>query len=344
MFNLAQRGFTLLELLVVTTLMGLVAAAGLAIVNTISEQESTDIPNDLTKSKWAQIRYAIIGDSSLILNNSPMLSGYVADMGRLPANINELIDLGDQPVWTRIQLSDETPGLTGEVWGGWRGPYLTGTPEESRRTFRDGWRTPDNPAKPNDFGWVVNLSSGTLPCTVPDCTDIKVQSLGADGLPDGNGFNADYPAGGLNLVGANEWQQTALITFDIRFNKAPCSPSPCTSPALELRIYNFEDDFIKDDPGPPINAPIDSVVMRSSNPKSIIESDPLVTFNHDGTTNAISVTITDTFPMGRYAAVVWCSAEQKVYNGNCSGSPEKQPYYFTMLNTTSPITIPWNIP
>lgn len=332
-----KRGFTLLELLVVITLMGLVATAGLAMVNSLSERERTDIPHDLTKSKLAQIRYAMIGDISLNLNNSPMLSGYVADMGRLPANINELIELGVQPAWTSIALSGVTAGAIGEVWGGWRGPYLTGTPEGAIRTFRDGWGTPTDPAKPDDFGWVVGLSPVTVPActTVPDCTDITVQSLGANGLPGGAAFDADYPATGLNLVSANEWQQTSTITFDISFNKKPtCTPLPCTITGLELRIYNFEDDVIVDGTGTPANAPKDSVVMRSGTP----------TFSLDDTTiSPVSVTITDTFPMGRYAAVVWCSNDV-VYDGDCTGSPQKQPYYFTMLNSTSKITIPWNIP
>lgn len=344
-----NAGFTLLELLVVITLMGLVATAGLAMVNSLSERERTDIPHDLTKSKLAQIRYAMIGDSSLSLNNSPMLSGYVADMGRLPVNINELIELGNQPAWAPIALSDVTPGATGEVWGGWRGPYLTSMPEDAIRTFRDGWGTTTDPAKPDDFGWVVGLSPVTVPAcnTVPDCTEITVQSLGADGLVGGNAFDADYPATGLNLVGANEWQQTSSITFDISFNKSPtCTPLPCTPPTitgLELRIYNFEDDAIVDGTGTPANAPKDSIVFRSSNPNAINTSDPVDTFDLDGVTNTESVTITETFPMGRYAAVVWCSAQNKVYNGDCTGSTSKQPYYFTMLNSTSNITIHWNI-
>lgn len=369
MLNQHQRGFTLLELLVVITLMGLVATAGLAMVNSLSERERTDIPHDLTKSKLAQIRYAMIGDSSLSLNNSPMLSGYVADMGRLPANINELIELGIQPAWAPIALSAVTTGATGEVWGGWRGPYLTSMPEDAIRTFRDGWGNKNvlasiNPtatgaeieAEDNrNFGWVVGLSPVTVPVctTVPDCTEITVQSLGADGLVGGNAFDADYPATGLNLVRANEWQQTSTITFDISFNKKPtCTPLPCTITDLELRIYNFEDDVIVDGTGTPANAPKDSVVIRSSNPHSVDPNYPaldpaypIITFSLDDTTiSPVPVTITETFPMGRYAAVVWCTAGNKVYNGDCTGSTPKQPYYFTMLNSTSKITIPWNIP
>lgn len=342
--NQAQSGFTLLELLVVTTLMGLVAAAGLAMVNGLSESERTDIPNDLTKSKWAQIRYAIIGDSSLILNNSPMLSGYVADMGRLPANINELIELGDQPAWSELPLYEAIAGYTPstgvqeKIGAGWRGPYLIGTPEGSIRTFRDGWGTPTNPAKPNDFGWVVGLGPSTSEsaCSVTNCTEITVQSLGADGLPDGNGFNADYPAKGLNLVSANEWLvDTSSMQFAIFFNKLP----EVAQTALQLRIYYFKDDADNTTP------PVDSIKEEVSD----------ILFDTSSMSVSRSITLDEKpLPMGKYAALVWCTQgtpsdadDDVVYDGNCDNTHTNtvKPYYFTLLpRQTLPINIYWNIP
>lgn len=342
-----NKGFTLLELMVVITLMGLVASAGLAMVNNISEQERTDIPNDLTKSKWAQIRYAIIGDSSLSLNNSPMLSGYVADMGRLPANINELIELGDQPAWSELPLYEAIAGYTPstgvpeKIGAGWRGPYLIGTPEGSIRTFRDGWGTQDNTTNPDDFGWVVRLgpSTPTPGCTVPNCTEITVQSLGADGLPYGNGFNADYPADGLNLVGANEWLvDTSIMQFAIFFNKLPA----VAQTALQLRIYYFKDDANNSTP------PVDSIKEEVSD----IPFDLPVTPSMPVST---SITLDEKpLPVGKYAALVWCTQgtpsdadDDVVYDGNCDNIPTEtvKPYYFTLLpRQTLPINIYWNIP
>ena len=88
-----QRGFTLLELLVVIGLLGVV---GIAATTLIIDDKEIQF-QDATEKRWNQIRYAIIGDTSRTLNNEPMVSGYVADMGRLPANLQELTTQGAQP-------------------------------------------------------------------------------------------------------------------------------------------------------------------------------------------------------------------------------------------------------
>lgn len=348
--NKNHAGFSLIELLVVITLMGLLAATAAAFVNTLSEQERNDIPYDLTKLRQNQIRHAIIGDTTRTLNDEPMLSGYVADMGRLPANINELITLGTQPPYTEIPLYDAISGytpITGvpEVLAaGWRGPYLMSAPEGAFRTFRDGWATQSNPVSPSNFGWLVRLIPETPACTtVPNsCTEIAIQSLGADGLPGGADFNADYPDPAASvLVSANEWQLvTPNIQFNITFNKPPLA----NQTALELRIYYFKDDADN------TTLPEDLIVVeRSDIPFDLPTTPPIMLVS-----TSITLDITP-LPMGKYAALVWCTLDESgnptnvIYDGDCDATPTPavKPYYFSLLpNMALPPTVKihWNIP
>lgn len=314
--NHLQRGFSLLELLMVVGLLSVLAIASMTVIIDTKDIESLDA----TEKRWNQIRYAIIGDTSRTLNNEPMMSGYVADMGRLPANLKELTTQATQPAWASIQLDTVTTNVTGSLSGGWRGPYLY---TAGSAFFRDGWGNEDViPA--NDainFGWQVSHMPASAPVctTVPDCTDIQVESFGGDNAAGGAEFGEDFPLTVTNLVSANEWQLTgATIDFNVVFNKPPSA----NRNGLELRIYFFEDTAIQEE----------------------ISTEQFDLLSADTTPNTQSVRISGPLPMGKYAAVVWCSIESVVYDGGCTGST-KQPYYFTLLPSTIPaITIPWNIP
>lgn len=316
--NHLHRGFTLLELLVVIGLLGIVA---LAATTFIIEDKGFEF-QDATEKRWNQIRYAIIGDTSRTLNNEPMVSGYMADMGRLPANLQELTTQGTQPAWANIQLGTVTSNVTGSLSGGWRGPYLY---RAGSAFFRDGWSNEDAVVA-NDainFGWQVSHTPVSAPVctTVPDCTDIQVQSLGRDNAAGGAEFSADFPLAGTNMVSANEWQLTgATVNFNVAFNKPPSA----NQDDLELRIYFFEDTAIQEEIS---TAQFDLPAA-------------------DTTPNTKPASINGPLPMGKYAAVVWCPAPNNtVYDGDCTAGNTKQPYYFTLLpSATPPITIPWNIP
>ena len=103
-----QHGFTLLELLVVVSLLGLLSLTAVAIFDNAGDQDRFEA----TRSRLASIRTAIIGDTSRTLNGEPILSGYVADMGRLPSNIAELLIEADttlgvsQAAWAEYDLDD----------------------------------------------------------------------------------------------------------------------------------------------------------------------------------------------------------------------------------------------
>lgn len=342
-----QAGFTMLELLVVIALLGVVAIAATTFIIDTGEIQR----EDATRARWDEIRYAIVGNTSRAVNTSPLVSGYVTDMGRLPTNLDELVakdydydDDGDpdtpnitvtnQLAWNTVQLSGVIAGVTGELSGGWRGPYLY---TAGSKFFRDGWENisldvlgePDNVGLNNEdsknYGWSVAVSP--VGCAPVDCTDFAVQSLGDNGRVGGKEFSADFPEDALSaVVSANDWQRPAdSVSFKVIVNKPPNA----TQSGLQLRIYFFED--------------------------TAITSEESITFTHDTTVSGVTahtvsipatVPVT-TLPMGKYAAVIICStaSPEVVYDGDCVAPALTMPvYYFTLLPSTSSVDIYWNLP
>lgn len=179
-----ERGFTLLELLLVVTILSAVAWMSLAMVGNDADQ----VRFEDTRNRLQAIRRAIIGDTSRTINGQPEIRGYVADMGRLPANLNELIAQGTQPVYRNYT----TYGL----WAGWNGPYLRATEVVGSARFQDGWGNRDGSS---NFGW-KNYS------TSAPTGDLTIQSYGRDGVAAGaDPYDADFPPAGQPIIHGNEY-------------------------------------------------------------------------------------------------------------------------------------------
>ncbi|PPD51504.1 MAG: hypothetical protein CTY12_07725 [Methylotenera sp.] len=330
-----QHGFTLLELLVVVSLLGLLSLTAVAIFDNAGDQDRFEA----TRSRLASIRTAIIGDTSRTLNGEPILSGYVADMGRLPSNIAELLIEDDttlgvsQAAWAEYGIDDvavgvSVVGLTGKLYAGWRGPYLFGNPEASGTAFRDGWGTEASPTHVEDFDWNVILTdaSGTVVSTGVSAATIAVQSYGSDRSPGGIDYAEDYPLNG-NLVEANQWQLgVSNVVFNLNFSLGASSTIPPPA-ALELELYyvDMEDGSIDD---------------SNTVPFTLGASDTHV---------QVSMPVTTKLPMGRYAVAVLCPAgvsPTHVFNGKCNdiSNGSKEVYYFNMLPNTQHVTVHWNTP
>lgn len=349
-----SAGFTLLEMLVVIGLIGIVAlgSASMLIDNGDWKRQ------DETEKRWDAIRKAIIGEPNLSLNGSPYVAGYVADMGRLPLSISELIekdvqfdDSGDgvddtlcsfdhdnnavtadiniqQPTFADIPIPNYTPdaGYTNTVSGGWRGPYLY---TAGSSFYGDGWFNQIT-GDPCDFDWSI-ITTPQNPENLDDITDLRIQSLGSDRSLGGGESAQDYPASNLNMVNLNEWTlTTAPIDFNIRFNK------PVTTPFtnLELRIYRYKDNgnntqsFVED----VVEVPADTTFDLAAN---------------DLSAPTQTITPTENLPIGRFAAVIWCTdvIPEAVYDGDCDGGNIKHsPVYFTLTQNTTQVTLTWNIP
>jgi prepilin-type N-terminal cleavage/methylation domain-containing protein len=83
-----QKAFTLVELL--TVMVVLVALATITVKSTA--QFSFDSRYQITEDRYDKIKTAILGNPNQTINGHPSVSGFVADMGRLPNCLRELID------------------------------------------------------------------------------------------------------------------------------------------------------------------------------------------------------------------------------------------------------------
>ncbi|MEF3075397.1 prepilin-type N-terminal cleavage/methylation domain-containing protein [Methylobacter sp. Wu1] len=169
------QGFTLIEMTVVLLLITLLASVAIRETNSLSFQ----VRYEQTQERLERIREAILGNPRQIINGQQAVSGFVADMGRLPDELRELLQPGfcydsggtllptikrpsactSPSVWTykQVPCSDgisNTETLCSEAaatwigrnsdspglsWG-WQGPYLNVSGNpDDKDAFVDGW-------------------------------------------------------------------------------------------------------------------------------------------------------------------------------------------------------------
>jgi prepilin-type N-terminal cleavage/methylation domain-containing protein len=193
-------GFSLLEMLLVLFLMALMASAGLMLTEGVEGQAKYDE----TKRRMELMRKAIVGDPTRTVNGSPEISGFVADMGRLPGCVRELLERNDctdiANALTKWNI-DPNSGLG----SGWRGPYIQVSPEQDGKLrFRDGYGN-SNDAETSDarnFGWNWQIyDTDDNPVLLANFVDspasavkIRMQSEGFDPT----NANDNYPVGALD--------------------------------------------------------------------------------------------------------------------------------------------------
>jgi prepilin-type N-terminal cleavage/methylation domain-containing protein len=239
-----QQGFTLVEVL--TVMLILVALASITVEAT--SEFAFQGRYDITQDRYEKIKKAIIGDPNQVINGQPNISGFVADMGRLPNNLNELLSIGTNPSWldtiTINYCSDSTYAIqtdcvaNGKAWMivnpglgfGWHGAYLSAT----NNTLPDGWgRTaqgycnndlsimdsahcPDVTAAnwiatANDFnhGWYFNQISAN---------DLTILSYGKNQIYDSapaTQYDEDYPANHQPAIIASDWSIALPATISV---------------------------------------------------------------------------------------------------------------------------------
>lgn len=208
--SMHSKGMTLLELLVVVALLSIVALAGISLIVDTGEWKQ----QQATEEQWLAAKRSIVGDNVVDAHYRREYSGFVADMGRLPECLRELIrpydcesdlygaDDGD-PNNDANRLTLFTQDIDSNQWYGWRGPYI-GVPGTNE--FRDGWRNQgrdDNNGNEDDvnYGWLFGTGevNGTacenalVQQAIPGA--IILQSCGDDGEVDNTetGFAGDFP-------------------------------------------------------------------------------------------------------------------------------------------------------
>lgn len=207
-----ETGFTLIEMLMVI----LIIAATTKIIAVSFEDIGFSARYEQTISRLDTLRQAIVGNPKRTINGQPDISGFVADMGRLPDNVRELvqsfvcintasntvlsdtpnqcIDANELPIYLNTPCSDnlQTNQVACEALSApnntWVGKQVD-TLSNSGLSF--GWNGPylqvsDNPNNTDTFtdGWgneSVN-DYGWLTCLWDDDDDIADGGL-ANNLP-----------------------------------------------------------------------------------------------------------------------------------------------------------------
>lgn len=222
-----EHGFSLIELTVVLLLMTLMASVAVRETSELGFQTRYE----LTKDRLDMVKQAILGNPRQIINGQQAVSGFVADMGRLPNSLRELLqrsgdcsdDAGDVSQVECLNLA--TPGIwTDSAWNdnpvtrqhadstlqyGWHGPYLnvSGHPADND-AFSDGW---GNVANDNNYGWnFINA-----------LTALTLQSKGKNqtlNLAD-TGYDEDYPAV-QPAVNFQDWRVDIGNGVNVTFKKS----------------------------------------------------------------------------------------------------------------------------
>ncbi len=264
-----QQGFSLIEL--VTVLLIITVLSTIAIRSTV--EIGYNARYEQTKERLNSIKQAIIGNPNRYLNGQPDIHGFVADMGRLPDNVRELVQryncsnpVGAGPnscitPGTPTWLDTTNVSVSNNLKYGWNGPYLTVSDNPANSdAYTDGWgrlteeycstsittdpnSCPDNtqadwvtPANDlKNYGWYLNQIN---------TDNLTLLSYGKDQKFGGTEYDADYPAS-QPVIRSSDWKVdiSGGISASLVAGLAPAGcypPSPgitCNSQPICMRIF-----------------------------------------------------------------------------------------------------------
>ena len=203
--NTKQAGFTLVELLVVMLVLVALSSITLDFTQDFAFQGRYEV----TKDRYDKIKRAIIGRPDVLINGQPDISGFVADVGRLPRNIRELLSENYCLVKRTIHESDTNAAatcnaITASSWitqANWKGPYLTVTKEVTDAgAFSDGWGNEASNLTDHNYGWTFCLGSMAVDgcytsSPVIGVNELLILSKGKNQVTGGaaNTYDEDYP-------------------------------------------------------------------------------------------------------------------------------------------------------
>ena len=258
----AQSAFTLIEMIVTLLVLTMLSSVALRSASGLQDQARFE----QTQQRLQMIREAILGDPRKTVNGQAVMSGFVADMGRLPVNLEELLDnSAGNPVWATgvcsvatytdqvncVNNSGTWTPNPGNLGVGWRGPYLqTSQNTANADAFTDGWGRVAQGYCGND------PSASSASCTAGHWVSADFNYgwwYGADpwgGSGDylilSYGSNQTYDAGiecgGGNYIGdcfsvirSQDYQQASIVSVSVNFVK-PIACSPATNAKLFMVI------------------------------------------------------------------------------------------------------------
>jgi hypothetical protein len=292
-------------MLLVIFLMALVASTGLMLTEGVEDQSKYDE----TKRRMALIRTAIVGDSTRTVNDAPALSGFVADMGRLPLCLAELLTLGNEVVPVTVPKTYESPcddTVIVSAWNldpdtgvgiGWRGPYLQVIPESGGGLrFRDGYGNEGANAA-NDAlnsGWDYSVTGATT-------------SLSSEGV-DVTVATDDVVA--PQLIVSADWQVQLPAAVSVTFVNQSGTKLPTSAANLVLRLYLSDlNDYEDSDEGTP-----DYLVLTS-----------LSVFENSQKTESFTLNTPPLLPIGQRGYAIVCHQggtvdpdDFVIFDGDCN--------------------------
>lgn len=323
-----QSGFTLLEMVLVLFLIGLLVSAGLLFTEGVEDQAKYDE----TKRRMELIRKAIIGDPTRTINGAPEISGFAADMGRLPYCLAELLvpgEISGVPADNAFvsPCSDGSNNIAIKSWQiaegsnighGWRGPYIQVIPDsDNELRFRDGYGNGED--DDINFGWRWLLfdedgDSLSLLTEAKSAVKASLQSAGFDPVSP----NDDIPMGSIetitSFIDENDWLTTNNFTLSFTNTSA-------MSAVIELEKLSV--DLGRDDAPAFLNVSVTSAVSSVTVPPDDFID---LTANFDSK-----------IPMGVYLLKLEC-------NGGCGGADSlTKPYQIVLLPKRHLAPFPWRV-
>ena len=251
--NRNRAGFTLLELVVVLAILATVTLLAIRAVDGVQDRHRFEASDRLLHD----IEKAVLGSpDDRAPDGTPSLSGFVADMGRLPkARLNTAgaLDLGE--LWDPTGLAPYTPVPSTPanttpptaadrhviLGRGWRGPYLrlpSGAP-----TLLDGWGNPivsppgSSPPDPHATGY-ARLRTGTdAPVTTPGDEIRMVRLLGANGRFDPADTGTDVDRSVDLSISASA---SLAVQIEVLTNSIPPTPEAPDGSPVVVRVFGTD--------------------------------------------------------------------------------------------------------
>ena len=189
---MSRNGFTLVEVIVILVVMSILAAVAVPVALRVFETAA----EDATRGEMINLKKAMIGKQDRNQSISRGNFGFIGDMGRLPANLEELYRQGSLPGFSYDNGR--------QAGAGWKGPYITGgfSGEEADAFTKDGLG--------NDYILTVGSSrlEGVLISSGPDglpgtADDIALEILPVETTATLRGAVKDALGNGISNVSVN---------------------------------------------------------------------------------------------------------------------------------------------